>query len=132
MSDTFTAPEVTDAQVLTEDRKALSDSVPTARAQPSKESRSRRRAPSRKPSPSKAQRHPSGAGTKQDLVLQMLRRQSGASIENIIAKTKWQAHSVRGFLSGVVRKKLKLPLVSDVGKDDVRRYRIVPSKTAKS
>ena len=37
-----------------------------------------------------------------------------------------------GFLSGVVRKKLKLPLVSDVGKDGVRRYHIAPIISAKA
>lgn len=65
--------------------------------------------------------------TKQDLVIQMLRRQSGVSVDDIIAKTDWQPHSVRGFFSTVVRKKLKLPLVSEVGKDGVRRYHTAPS-----
>ena len=70
--------------------------------------------------------------SKQDLVIQMLRRQSGVSIEDIVAKTGWQPHSVRGFFSGVVRKKLKLPLVSDVGKDGVRRYHIAPIASSKA
>jgi hypothetical protein len=39
--------------------------------------------------------------------------------------TGWQAHSVRGFLSAVVKKKHGLTLISEFGKDGARRYRIV-------
>ena len=91
--------------------------------------------PRRKPqkaSSATAKRRAEPAQTKQDLVIQMLRRQSGVSIEDIIAKTNWQPHSVRGFFSGLVRKKLKLPLVSDVGKDGVRRYHIASVASSKA
>jgi hypothetical protein len=70
--------------------------------------------------------------SKQDLVIEMLRRQSGVSIEEIIARTGWQPHSVRGFFSGLVKKKLKLPLTSVVGKDGTRRYHIAPLASAKA
>lgn len=69
-----------------------------------------------------------GAGvsrqTKADVVLKKLRMARGVTIENLMEATGWQAHSVRGFLSAVVRKKLGLALVSDIGKDGVRRYRV--------
>ena len=79
----------------------------------------------RKASSAKSNR-PTAPQSKQDVVIQMLRRHSGVTIEDIIAKTGWQPHSVRGFFSGLVKKKLKLPLVSEVGKDGVRRYHIAP------
>jgi hypothetical protein len=63
--------------------------------------------------------------TKRDQILNMLHRTSGASIDEIVAEVGWQHHSVRGFLSAVVRKKLALPLESSVKKDGLRRYRIV-------
>ena len=86
----------------------------------------------RKASLTGSKRRAASAQTKQDLVIQMLRRQSGVRIEDIIAKTNWQPHSVRGFFSALVRKKLKLPLVSDVGKDGVRRYHIAPVASSKA
>ncbi len=70
--------------------------------------------------------------SKQDVVIQMLRRQSGVTIDDIIAKTGWQPHSVRGFFSGLVKKKLKLPLVSEAGKKGARRYHIAPRASAKA
>jgi hypothetical protein len=86
----------------------------------------------RKVSPHKRKGRAASSQSKQDLVIQMLRRQSGVTIEDIIAKTGWQSHSVRGFFSGLVKKKLKLPLVSEVGKDGVRHYHIAPIESAKA
>lgn len=64
------------------------------------------------------------AETKTSIVLKKLNAPKGATIEILMEVTGWQAHSVRGFLSAVVKKKLGLVLVNDVGKDGVRRYRI--------
>jgi hypothetical protein len=62
--------------------------------------------------------------TKQETVLDLLRRAKGASIAELVTATGWQAHSVRGFLSGTVSKKLQMPLVSEKGEDGIRRYHI--------
>jgi hypothetical protein len=64
-----------------------------------------------------------GHETKHARVIAMLRKPAGATIAAIMAVTDWQQHSVRGFLAGVVRKKLGLNLVSDQT-DKGRVYRI--------
>lgn len=68
--------------------------------------------------------------TKAELILKKLRTAKGASIDMLMAETGWQAHSLRGFLSAVVKKKLALDLVSESGKDGVRRYRIASDAKA--
>ena len=45
-------------------------------------------------------------------VLELLQRPGGATLKQLIAATQWQAHSVRGFLSGTLKKKMGLKIVS--------------------
>ncbi|RTL78680.1 DUF3489 domain-containing protein [Afipia clevelandensis] len=71
--------------------------------------------------------------TKREKVLVMLRSNRGATIEAIVKATGWQQHSVRGFLSGVVRKRLKLDLASEKpGKDRIYRIKAARSSAAKA
>ena len=64
------------------------------------------------------------AGTKHAQVVAMLQDRAGTTVAAIMAATGWQQHTVRGFLAGVVRKKLGLNLVSEPG-DSGRVYRII-------
>jgi hypothetical protein len=67
--------------------------------------------------------------TKHARIITMLRAPAGTTIAGIMTATEWQQHSVRGFLAGVVRKKLGLNLVSEQT-DKGRVYRIKDRKAA--
>ncbi len=67
--------------------------------------------------------------TKHARIIAMLRAPAGTTIAAIMTATEWQQHSVRGFLAGVVRKKLDLNLVSELT-DKGRIYRIKDGKAS--
>ena len=70
-------------------------------------------------------------GTKQSHVIAMLQSPAGATIAAMMKATGWQQHSVRGFLAGVVRKRLKLKLGSK-RVDGERVYQITSTAKDKS
>ncbi len=101
--------------------------------------------PSTKPKPRqrsrRAERKPSGAkgkgrtsppavrpGTKQALLIDLLKRKKGANIEEIVEATGWQPHSVRGAISGTLKKKLGLAVTSERVGDRGRVYRIAGTR----
>jgi hypothetical protein len=74
-------------------------------------------APKTRTKPSKAQ-----------TVIALLRRKKGATLAELATATGWQQHSVRGLISGTIKKKLQLDVdVVKTGKS-ATRYRIAPGK----
>lgn len=67
---------------------------------------------------------PTAEVSKSEQILKLLRRKRGAGIAELQEASGWQAHSVRGFLTGHVKKKLGLEVISEAGKDGIRRYRV--------
>jgi len=66
-------------------------------------------------------------GSKKALVLELLRRPEGATLADIMSATGWQAHSVRGFISGALGKKMGLTVASFKTPEGGRAYRL-PAK----
>jgi hypothetical protein len=62
-------------------------------------------------------------GTKQGMLIGMLQRPEGATMEQIIGATGWQAHTARGAMSGALRKKLGLVVTSERETGKGRVYR---------
>ena len=101
--------------------KAKAAKTPKTKKQAQKVRRSKTKTPdgATAASNSKAARQ-----TKSGQCLTLLRRHEGATIEELMTATGWQSHSVRGFLSGAVKRKLGLTVTSAVGQDGIRRYRV--------
>ena len=77
--------------------------------------------------PAKASRPKSAArsGSKAETVLELMSRKEGTTLAEIAKATDWQNHSIRGFVSGHVTKKLKLKVESTKSDAGERTYRIV-------
>ncbi len=104
-----------------------------------------KQSPSTKPQPKqrsrRAEHKPAGArpkgrtspaavrpGTKQALLIDLLKRKTGATIDEAVAATGWQPHSVRGAISGALKKKLGLAVTSERVGDRGRVYRIAGTR----
>ena len=74
----------------------------------------------------KAAKKATGAreGSKTNTILDLLKRPGGVSAKELMKATGWQAHSVRGFLSGTIGKKMGLTVTSTKGEDGERSYSI--------
>jgi len=64
------------------------------------------------------------AGSKTETVLALMKQPGGTTLKAIMDATKWQAHSVRGFISGMLGKQMGLTVVSAKGENGERSYSI--------
>jgi hypothetical protein len=67
------------------------------------------------------------AGTKQAKLIEMLRAEGGATIDEIVAATGWQPHTVRGAFAGALKKKLGMTITSDMVEGRGRSYKLPPA-----
>jgi hypothetical protein len=63
-------------------------------------------------------------GTKLAAIIDAMRHPGGATITQMMAGTGWQAHTIRGAISGMVKKRLGYAVVTEKGADGQRTYRI--------
>ncbi len=94
-------------------RRAPADGSTAAKTQTGK-TRTRKNPAGKKP----------GTETKQGRLIELLRRKGGATIEELTKAIGWQPHSVRGAISGLIKKKLGLPVASETVAGRGRVYRI--------
>ncbi|MGD1098026.1 MAG: DUF3489 domain-containing protein [Bryobacteraceae bacterium] len=63
-------------------------------------------------------------GSKTQTILELLKRPGGVTSKELMKATGWQPHSIRGFLSGTVGKKMGLAVTSTKGEDGERSYSV--------
>jgi len=95
--------------------EADSAATPAKRRAKAKAAKQDKAAPAEKPAPR--------TGTKQALMIEMLKRPEGATVEQIAAATGWQHHTIRGAISGALKKKLGLTV------EATRSREVGPNKT---
>ena len=90
-----------------------------------KKGKAAKAAPQAKKAPKAAKKAPGGRdGSKTATILEMLKRPGGATAKELLKATGWQAHSLRGFISGTLGKKMGLAVTSTKGEDGERSYSV--------
>lgn len=93
-----------------------------AKAAPAKAKATKKTTPKKK-APRSA-RNDAREGTKTATILDLLKRAGGVTAKDLLKATNWQSHSLRGFLSGTVGKKMGLTVTSTKGNDGERSYSV--------
>jgi hypothetical protein len=83
-----------------------------------------RKTPKGRTKPQMAKPKAARGGSKTAKILDLLKRPSGATSKQLMKATGWLRHSVRGFLSGTVRKKMRFTLISTKGEEGERTYSV--------
>ena len=99
-ADTGATPAKAGVQAVEAQATAAAGAAPSAKRETKKAAKPGKAALADKPAPR--------AGTKQALLIELLERPEGATVEQIAAATGWQHHTVRGAISGALKKKLGL------------------------
>ena len=109
-----------------EEQKAAPKATGAKRARPvaPKQAKSGKKASPAKKAPKAKKAAKAREGSKTDQVLELLKRPGGVTAQELMKATGWQPHSVRGFLSGTVGKKLGLAVTSAKGEDGERTYSV--------
>jgi hypothetical protein len=121
-----TAPTSAGTDLALGDAQAAAETV--SAAEPAKRKASRTAKAKSAPAAGKPEGQPTGkpaprAGTKQAQMIEMLKRPEGATVEQIAAATGWQHHTIRGAISGALKKKLGLTV------ETTRTREVGPNKT---
>jgi Protein of unknown function (DUF3489) len=110
-----TRPEPTEPPQAAQEPATPEPATPAKRKARAKPAKPTKAAPAEKPTPR--------AGTKQAKLIELLKRPEGATVEQIAAATGWQHHTIRGAISGALKKKLGLNV------EATRTREVGPNKT---
>ena len=76
------------------------------------------------PQPATAKERKPREGTKQQMMIDLMRRPKGATLTEIVETTGWQQHTIRGAMAGALKKKLGLTITSEENESRGRVYKI--------
>jgi hypothetical protein len=95
-----------------------------AQVAPAKAKSAKKAKATKKPPKAAKEARAAKEGSKAAKIIDLLKRPNGATLAEIMKAAGWQAHSVRGFISGTLTKKMGLTVVSAKGEDGERNYSI--------
>jgi Protein of unknown function (DUF3489) len=119
-----TEPTETAAVAITETKATKKAAAGARRANvaPAKGKAGKKATPKKKAP--KSARNDAREGSKTATILDMLKRPGGATARELLKATGWQPHSLRGFISGTLGKKMGLTITSTKGEDGERSYSV--------